>query len=343
MTQKTNLNVSPYYDDFDENKNYYRVLFKPGFPIQSRELTTLQSLLQDQISSFADHIFKDGSVVIPGNISYDSEYYAVKLNPKHLGLDLGLYINELVGKKISGQSSGITAVVKNILLSTESEQGYYTLYVKYLTSNSSFEIGSFLDGETLITQETFNYGNTSIVSGQTIASLISSNATSTGSAVSISKGVYYIRGTFVNINDHTLILDQYTNVPSYRIGLEVIEEIVDSQSDNSLYDNARGFANFSAPGSDRLKISAILNKKSLTDYEDRDFVEILRVSNGEVKKIQDTNTYSLVKEYISKRTYEESGDYSLIPFDIEINDSLNDRVSSSGLFLSHVCTCHKST
>ena len=335
MTQKTNLNVSPYYDDFDENKNYYRVLFKPGFPIQSRELTTLQSLLQDQISSFADHIFKDGSVVIPGNISYDSEYYAVKLNPKHLGLDLGLYINELVGKKISGQSSGITAVVKNILLSTESEQGYYTLYVKYLTSNSSFEIGSFLDGETLITQETFNYGNTSIVSGQTIASLISSNATSTGSAVSISKGVYYIRGTFVNINDHTLILDQYTNVPSYRIGLEVIEEIVDSQSDNSLYDNARGFANFSAPGSDRLKISAILNKKSLTDYEDRDFVEILRVSNGEVKKIQDTNTYSLVKEYISKRTYEESGDYSLIPFDIEINDSLNDRVSSSGLFFSN--------
>jgi hypothetical protein len=335
MTQKTNLNVSPYYDDFDENKNYYRVLFKPGFPIQSRELTTLQSLLQDQISSFADHIFKDGSVVIPGNISYDSEYYAVKLNPKHLGLDLGLYINELVGKKISGQSSGITAVVKNILLSTESEQGYYTLYVKYLTSNSSFEIGSFLDGETLITQETFNYGNTSIVSGQTIASLISSNATSIGSAVSISKGVYYIRGTFVNINDHTLILDQYTNVPSYRIGLEVIEEIVDSQSDNSLYDNARGFANFSAPGSDRLKISAILNKKSLTDYEDRDFVEILRVSNGEVKKIQDTNTYSLVKEYISKRTYEESGDYSLIPFDIEINDSLNDRVSSSGLFFSN--------
>ena len=49
MTQKTNLNISPYYDDFDENNNFYRVLFKPGFPVQSRELTTLQSILQNQI------------------------------------------------------------------------------------------------------------------------------------------------------------------------------------------------------------------------------------------------------------------------------------------------------
>ena len=35
MSQKTNLNVSPYYDDFDPNSNFYRVLFKPGFPVQS--------------------------------------------------------------------------------------------------------------------------------------------------------------------------------------------------------------------------------------------------------------------------------------------------------------------
>jgi hypothetical protein len=334
MTQKTNLNISPYYDDFDQEKNYYRVLFKPGFPVQSRELTTLQSILQSQISSFANHIFKDGSVVIPGNISYDPNYYAVKLNPKHLGLDVGLYINELIGKKISGQTSGITAIVKNIITNSQSEEGYYTLYVKYLNSDTSFKINTFSDGETLITQDTFSYGNTSIVSGETICSLISLNSTATGSAVSISKGIYYVRGTFVNVDDYTLILDQYTNTPSYRIGLEVIEEIIDSQNDNSLYDNARGFANFSAPGSDRLKISTILNKKSLNDYNDKNFIEILRVTNGIVKKIQDTNTYSLIKEYIAKRTYEESGDYSLIPFDIEINNSLNDKISSDGLFFS---------
>ena len=65
MSQKTNLNVSPYYDDFDAKQNFYRVLFRPGFPVQSRELTTLQSILQNQIESLGNNIFKDGSVVIP--------------------------------------------------------------------------------------------------------------------------------------------------------------------------------------------------------------------------------------------------------------------------------------
>ena len=54
MPQETNLNVSPYFDDFDKNKNFSRVLFKPGSPVQARELTTLQSILQNQIEKFED-------------------------------------------------------------------------------------------------------------------------------------------------------------------------------------------------------------------------------------------------------------------------------------------------
>ena len=77
MSQKTNLNIDPYYDDFNSMDNYHRVLFKPGFPVQARELTSLQSILQNQVESFGNHVFKDGSVVIPGNVTYNSEYYAV--------------------------------------------------------------------------------------------------------------------------------------------------------------------------------------------------------------------------------------------------------------------------
>ena len=69
MPQKTNLNISPYYDDFDPNDQFYKVLFKPGFPVQARELSTLQSILQNQLESFGSHMFKDGSMVIPGNIA----------------------------------------------------------------------------------------------------------------------------------------------------------------------------------------------------------------------------------------------------------------------------------
>ena len=74
MPQETNLNVSPYFDDFDKNKNFYRVLFKPGSPVQARELSTLQSILQNQIEQFGTHFFKEGSKVIPGNLSYDNNF-----------------------------------------------------------------------------------------------------------------------------------------------------------------------------------------------------------------------------------------------------------------------------
>ena len=63
MPQETNLNVSPYFDDFDKDKNFYRVLFKPGSPVQARELSTLQSILQNQIEQFGTHFFKEGSKV----------------------------------------------------------------------------------------------------------------------------------------------------------------------------------------------------------------------------------------------------------------------------------------
>ena len=96
MPQNTNLNVSPYFDDFDEKKGYQRVLFKPGTPIQARELTTLQSILQDQVEKFGKHFFKEGSVVIPGQIGYDSEYYFVQIDDAHLGIPVSTYIDKFI-------------------------------------------------------------------------------------------------------------------------------------------------------------------------------------------------------------------------------------------------------
>ena len=104
MPQKTNLNINPYYDDFSKDSNFYKVLFNPGKPVQARELTTLQSILQDQIESFGSHMFKEGSMVIPGNSSYDSEYFSIKLNSDHLGIPVSLYVDQLKGKILEGQS-----------------------------------------------------------------------------------------------------------------------------------------------------------------------------------------------------------------------------------------------
>ena len=69
------FNTTPYFDDFDATKNFYKVLFKPGYAVQARELTTLQSMLQSQIEQIGDHFFKEGSLIIPGNINYIDNYY----------------------------------------------------------------------------------------------------------------------------------------------------------------------------------------------------------------------------------------------------------------------------
>jgi hypothetical protein len=127
MPQNTNLNVSPYFDDFSDKKNYQRVLFKPGTPIQSRELTTLQSILQNQIEKFGKHFFKEGSMVIPGQIGYDDQYYSVEIDESHLGIPISSYIDKFIGKSIRGETSGVTAVIENYITNAQSDRGNYTL------------------------------------------------------------------------------------------------------------------------------------------------------------------------------------------------------------------------
>jgi hypothetical protein len=334
MAQKTNLNVSPYFDDFDAQKEFYKVLFNPGKPIQARELNNIQSILQNQIESFGSHIFKEGSVVIPGNTTYDSNFYSVKLNPTSFGVNISAYINQYVGKLIEGQISGVTATVQKVEI-PDSINGldYVTLYVKYIDSDNDFNFNPFQNGESLVSSESIVYGNTTIASGTPFASLIPEDATSTGSAVSIDDGIYFVRGTFANVSKQTIILDYYSNTPSYRVGLKVTEEIVTAKDDASLYDNAKGFTNYAAPGADRFKINLSLSKKTIDSVgTDTDFIEILRIENGEIKKVNTKTQYSVIRDYLAQRTFDESGNYSVEPFKISLHNSLNDRLGNNGLF-----------
>jgi hypothetical protein len=333
MAQKTDLNISPYYDDFDGDKNFYKVLFKPGFPVQARELTTLQSILQNQVESFGGNIFKEGSMVLPGSVTFDNQFSAVKLNAINLGIDVSVYIKNFIGKKITGQLSGVTASIQQVALTTDSDLvSDLTIYVKYGESGDDAETDTFQDGEQLFASENVTYGNTTITAGTAFASLISQDATSTGSAAFIDNGVYFIRGTFVEVSKQTLILDYYTNTPSYRVGLKISETIVNAKDDPSLYDNAKGFTNFAAPGADRLKIALTLTKKEISDTKDTDFVEILRLDEGKIKKIDSKPQYNLIRDYIAERTFDESGHYAIDEFDIKALNSLNDQINNDGLY-----------
>ena len=344
MAQKTNLNINPYFDDFDAEKNFYKVLFNPGRPIQSRELNTIQSILQNQIESFGSHIFKEGSKVIPGGTHYDSDYHAVKINPLSFGVEVNQYIEKYVGKKVRGQASGLTASVKKVVFPNE-QVSDITLYVKYLDSDEGLSGGRFIDGETLLSTNPISYGvaNVLINEGAPFASLISSGATEIGSAVSIDNGIYFVRGTFVAVTAQTLILEYFSQFPSYRVGLNISEEIITAKEDNTLYDNAKGFNNFSSPGADRFKIKLSLTKKGLDDYNDTNFVELFRIESGIIKKTNTETDYAYIKEYLAKRTHDESGNYTVNPFTISLNNSLNDYLGSNGKYLSGDLTSQGNT
>ena len=89
MAQKTNLNATPYYDDFKETNNFHRVLFRPGYAVQARELTQLQSQLQYQIEAHGSHIFKEGALVVPGRgrlkkrttLKLESTFNSIQIDP----------------------------------------------------------------------------------------------------------------------------------------------------------------------------------------------------------------------------------------------------------------------
>ena len=346
MTQNTNLNVSPYFDDFNEDKNYNKVLFKPGYPIQSRELTTLQSILQNQIEKFGQHFFKEGSVVIPGGTFYDDNYFAVRIDPNFLSVPVSSYISYLVSNniEIEGQTSGVRATVVNSLTYLESEDGYDTLYVKYTRSGSDGTTKVFQNGENLITLSDINFSSTSISANNQFARCIVSDSTKIGSSASLSEGVFFIRGYFVKVPSSTIILDQYSNSPNYRVGLTITEEIVTASSQNSdLYDNAQGFSNESAPGADRFRITASLSKKLLTDTNDLDFVELMRVENGVLQTFVNKTDYNIFKDELARRTYDESGDYYVKQFALDVRESLNDRIGNNGVYLDTQTTQNGNT
>ena len=301
MASPTDFNVSPYYDDFTESKNFHRILFRPAFAVQARELTQSQTLVQNQIEQMGDHLFKQGAMVIPGQASIDTNYYAVKLTSKAAST-----VSTYVNYSLTGGTSGVVAEVVGAVATDGTDPD--TLFVKYNKTGTDNAATVFTDGET-------------VSSGSGYDAVV--NTTAPGSAAGIQAGVYYINGFFINVLASTLVLDKYTNTPSYRIGLSVTESFISSGNDSSLNDNAAGSSNANAPGAHRFKILLALAKKTLSSTEDTNFFEIARVENGVIKSIVRNTEYAVLEETLARRTFDESGDYVLSNPDFDVREHLS--------------------
>ena len=333
MPQETNLNVAPYFDDFDPQSNYYKVLFKPAYPVQARELNNLQSILQNQIEDMGTHFFKEGAKVIPGQLTFLPNFYAIQIEPEFLGVPVSLYVQQLVGKRITGATSGVTAEVVTYITDQQSDRGVYTLYLDYHESSTSDNATqTLLDNEVLLTGDNITFATTFIAAGEGFAKTLTENANAVGSAFALSNGVYFLRGFFVDVEDQILILDQYGNKPNYRIGLNVTESLISSDVDPSLNDNAKNFTNFTAPGADRLEITAFLAKKERTDFNDQNFVQLAEVQNGILRETNTATDYNILGDELATRTFDESGHYYVKEFVSTVKESLNDGFGNRGVY-----------
>ena len=340
MPQKTNLNVAPYYDDFDQSKNFYKLLFRPGYSIQTRELTSLQSVLQNQIESYGKYQFKQGDLVVPGEVGLNKRLDYVKLSSiSEVAINEGgqiVYkqydIKNLVGQQLQGVTSGVVASVVAAEYATTTDSD--TLFVNYTNSGSSNTEATFRQGETL---EVINGVNTPLLvvgtDGSVLptsinitdpdteeVSVLESPAMGYGSAVKVEEGIYFANGYFVRCDEELLVINKYYDKPSAKVGFEIAESIVTPEEDPSLFDNSRGFSNTSAPGSHRLKIALLLKEYPLNATTDNNFIQLLSIKNGEIQKKIVAADYSLLENTLARRTYDESGDYIVDNFSLEVRE-----------------------
>lgn len=307
-----NFNAEPYYDDYNEDNNFYRVLFRPGYAVQARELTQLQTILQKQVTRHGDFVFKDGSRVTGGETSVDRSVGYVKLQDSYNNQPVASFLSDLAGVVIEGQSTGLRALILQVAIAENTDPN--TLFVKYLNSGTGGE--KVFDEDEILQPEPIDKQSLTV-------QVSSTSATGIGSVASIKRGIYYALGHFVLVEDQVLVLNKYDNVPTYRIGLNIVEELTTPEDNTSLLDNAQGSYNYAAPGAHRYKIDLILSKRATNSIQDEDFIEIISVKDGEILRKDDDTKLGELDRILATRTYDESGDYVVKNFNLDVREHRN--------------------
>ena len=304
--------ATTYKDDFDSADNFHRILFNSGRALQARELTQMQTIIQEEIARFGRNIFKEGAAVNPGGPSVDRHAEFVKLDTSVNTLPTDT--STLLGLEFTGATSSIKARV--IRVETASGSDPATLYVQYTDTNTSGLAGSapvrFSAGETI------NSGGTAL-SVQT-TNTIANPATGQGTILHVSGGDFFVRGHFVFAAQQSLVISKYTSTGTATVGFTIAEDIVTSGDDTSLFDNQGATPNTASPGADRYRIRLTLVNKTSVSASDN-FVYFCDIVDGEIEEVvTGTEDYNKINDVLALRTKEESGNYVVRPFRVTFED-----------------------
>lgn len=345
MPIRTNLNEPPYYDDYDIAKQYHRVLFRPGYALQARELTQLQTILQNQVEQFGDNIFKEGSIIKGCNFTELSSLKFVKVTDTSVNLvdpSSPLDVTQYVGGidengvetyyELLGATTGLRAYIVAASFGFETnDPDLSTFYINYLNNTTNDKV--FDQSEILEVYKYTIVDDVPVLNGKVAEFTVTSRAPHVGNSYGLTAavGIVYQKGHFLFAKEQTIILSKYDNLPNnVSVGYEVKESIITALSDTSLYDNSIGTPNQNAPGANRLKLEPILVARPTSQADsDPNFFTLARYVNGKAIQIRDVSQYNLLGEEMARRTYEESGNYAVRGFKTKIIEGLNGVINAS--------------
>ena len=315
------FNISPYYDDFKVDSGFLRVLFRPGYSVQARELTQAQSILQNQVSKLGDNLFKDGSRIVGGGMSSRTTS-AIRITVLSLSEASVTDYDDLIGQELTQSSGTIKAKIISYVPLLAGESSTHLVVIVDFTSGYAFS------------PSTVVYKTTT---------LVVVGSTESCKLITVGDGIFYVDGFFVPVTTQHLTPSRVVgltldvsfggtagtfNQLSTRIGFNVVRDTVTSEENSSLRDPAIGSSNYNAPGGDRYKIDLVLAQSGITSGID-DFIELLRFEDGSIIRKSERVSYAEIEKTLSRRTFEESGSYVVRPFDLNIKDA-------GGLTLSFV-------
>jgi hypothetical protein len=337
---QTNFNVAPFYDDYDEEKQYYRILFRGATAVQARELTQLQTILQRQISRFGNSIYKDGTLVEGcGFTSYPTKTQVRFKDSNTVTYDFGLLVDKYLDTGNSyllvSNTTGVRAAVFRAFTGAESLVDAGSLdtnraYVDYIWPGTGGELmfsstSEKIDVYSEVQDKTGILSSSNLLGSiYTITANSTINTHSVGYAMRMSPGIVYQKGFFQNAKAQNIVVKEHTsNAAGMIVGFDTQEYIVKPSEDPSLYDNSVGSPNYNAPGAYRLKLDPVpicYDKANNEVTIPSNFLPIVEFDggNGGIVQYNKDPQYSILMDVMAKRTYEESGNYVLNPFQVDV-------------------------
>jgi hypothetical protein len=312
-----------------------RVLFQPARPVQARELNTIQSILQNQVEKFANHIFQNGSRVSEARAASTPKAYvrleSTAASPFSGTIDLSPLTTGMI---VRGGSSNLSArLVKGINAENDDPP---TIYVVYTNTAIDGETSAFLAGEVI----TFYDDNNVEVYSATVkcpgcvgsSDLDTINPTGTGIIFYIDAGVWYFEGMFLENTAQDVVVSKYGEVPTAKIGFDFVQTILTSDDDTSLLDNSLGYPNQTAPGADRYKIDLTLTKRSLSVDDGEDYIRLATYNEGIYEYLKSDAEYADIADEWARRTYETNGNYTVTPYKLRFIEDKADSLTDASAY-----------